>query len=120
MLFVMDEKSASKALRALGHEARLHVFRLLVQAGKEGLNVGQIGDHVGIAPSTLSHHLKALCDAGLVIQEKRSREVVSYVDFPLMDGLLAYMTEACCLGVPEIGTDQSASKTDPSHLETVD
>ncbi len=103
----MNDKSASKALSALGHEARLHVFRLLVQAGDEGLNVGQIGDHVGMAASTLSHHLKSLSDSGLIIQEKRSREVVSRVDFDLMNRLLAYMTEACCLGVPDLGSGLS-------------
>lgn len=117
----MDEKSASKILGALGHEARLNVFRLLVQAGEGGLNVGQIGDHVGMAASTLSHHLKALCDAGLIIQEKRSREVVSRVDYSRMNRLLAYLTEACCLGVPELKdpTLPSSAQKIPS-LETAD
>jgi ArsR family transcriptional regulator, arsenate/arsenite/antimonite-responsive transcriptional repressor len=61
-----------RALAALGHDARLAIFRLLVQAGEEGLIVGEIGAHLGLAPSTLAHHLNTL-----VIQERRGREVVN-------------------------------------------
>jgi len=95
----MNNNTASNALSALGHPARLQVFRLLVQAGGEGLNVGEIGSHIGLPASTLAHHLKSLADAGLIFQEKRGREVVSVVNFPLMTGLLAFLTEACCAGV---------------------
>ncbi len=54
----------ARSLAALGHDARLAIFRLLVKAGDAGLNVGQIGGHLGIAPSTLAHHLGTLVDAG--------------------------------------------------------
>ncbi|AMY70200.1 ArsR/SmtB family transcription factor [Frigidibacter mobilis] len=89
----------SRALAALGHDARLSIFRLLVKAGDDGLRVGDIGQHLGLAPSTLAHHLSALVDAGLVLQERQGREVMNRVDFPAMNRLLAFLTDECCSGV---------------------
>jgi DNA-binding transcriptional ArsR family regulator len=89
----------ARALAALGHDARLSIFRLLVRAGDDGLRVGEIGGHIGLAPSTLAHHLSTLVDAGLVIQEKQGREVYNRVDFPAMHGVLEFLTSECCEGV---------------------
>ncbi len=89
----------ARALAALGHDARLEIFRLLVKAGKEGLRVGDITAHLKVAPSTLAHHLSTLVAAGLVIQEKRGREVYSMTDYDRMHGLLGWLAEECCVGV---------------------
>lgn len=89
----------AKALAALGHDARLSIFRLLVKAGEDGLRVGDIGEHLGLAPSTLAHHLAALVDAGLVLQEKQGREVFNKVDYAAMRQVLAFLTSECCAGV---------------------
>ena len=89
----------ARALAALGHDARLAIFRLLVKAGEEGLRVGDIGQHLGLAPSTLAHHLSALTVAGLVVQERRGREVVNRVDYPAMHRLVGFLTSECCAGV---------------------
>ncbi len=89
----------ARALAALGHDARLSIFRLLVKAGEDGLRVGDIGDHLGLAPSTLAHHLSALVDAGLVLQEKKGREVFNRVDFPAMHRVVGFLTSECCTGV---------------------
>jgi len=89
----------SRALAALGHDARLSIFRLLVKAGQGGLRVGDIGAHLGLAPSTLAHHLSTLVDAGLVVQDKQGREVFNRVDFPAMHGLLDFLSSECCTGV---------------------
>ncbi|WP_340107348.1 metalloregulator ArsR/SmtB family transcription factor [Pikeienuella sp. HZG-20] len=91
--------SNARALAALGHDARLAIFRLLVKAGDEGLRVGDIGDHLGLAPSTLAHHLSTLVQAGLVLQHREGREVFNRVDFPAMRGVLAFLTSECCSGV---------------------
>jgi DNA-binding transcriptional ArsR family regulator len=96
----MEHASAAAALAALGHETRLHIFRLLVRAGPEGLTVGAIGAHLGAAPSTLAHHLAALVAAGLVSQERQGRAVVSRVDFDRMRAVLDFVAEACCAGLP--------------------
>jgi len=89
----------ARALAALGHDARLSIFRLLVRAGDEGLRVSDIGAHLGLAPSTLAHHLSALVDAGLVLQDRRGREVFNRVDYPAMHRVLAFLTSECCAGV---------------------
>ena len=91
-----------RALSALGHDARLSIFRLLVRAGTEGLIVGEIGAHLGLPPSTLAHHLSALVDAGLVVQERRGREVVNRADFDTIRQTVEYLTRECCTGVPRI------------------
>lgn len=87
------------ALASLGHEARLSVYRLLVRAGTDGLNIGEIGDQLDLPASTLSHHLRALVHAGLVIQEKRGREVINRPDFDAMARVTGFLTEECCFGV---------------------
>ncbi len=92
-------KKVATALAALGHEARLSVYRLLVRAGNDGLNVGEIGDQLDLPASTLSHHLKALVYAGLVVQDKRGREVFNRPDFDAMTNVTAFLTEECCSGV---------------------
>jgi DNA-binding transcriptional ArsR family regulator len=92
-------KPTARALAALGHEARLSIFRLLVRAGEAGLRVGDIGDHLGLAPSTLAHHLSTLVDAGLVLQERQGREVFNRVDFPAMRRVVGFLTAECCTGV---------------------
>lgn len=99
MIKKLNTAQVAEALSALGHEARLAVFRLLVKAGPEGLLVGEISDHLGIAPSTLSHHLKALVGAKLVIQEKRGREVVNLPNFKMMRATMSFLTDQCCTGV---------------------
>jgi len=89
----------ARALAALGHDARLSIFRLLVKAGDDGLRISDIGAHLGIAPSTLAHHLSTLVEAGLVKQDKRGREVVNRVDYPAMHGVVDFLTSECCVGV---------------------
>ena len=95
----MDDFQAASALGALGHEARLLVFRLLVRAGDEGLNIGEIIHLVGMPTSTLAHHLGALVRAGLVIQERQGRQIISRADFTKMSGVLEFVVKECCQGV---------------------
>ena len=89
----------ARSLSALGHEARLEIYRLLVRAGEDGLNVGEIGAHLKIPASTLAHHLSTLVAAGLVLQERQGREVVNRADYVAMRRTVAFLTENCCIGV---------------------
>lgn len=98
----------ARALAALGHDARLSIFRLLVRAGAEGLRVGEIAEHLGLAPSTLAHHMGALVDAGLVLQARQGREVFCKVDYPAMQGLLSFLSAECCAGVTLTCRDDAA------------
>jgi len=91
-------EAAVAALAALAQEQRLKLFRLLVQAGPEGLAAGRIAGELGIPNSSLSFHLAQLRRAGLIGQERRHRSIVYSADFAAMDALLAYLTENCCAG----------------------
>jgi DNA-binding transcriptional ArsR family regulator len=98
----------ARALAALGHDARLAIFRLLVKAGDDGLRVSDIGEHLGLAPSTLAHHLSTLVDAGLVLRDKQGREVFNRVDFPAMHRLVSFLTSECCAGVAVRSSEDAA------------
>ena len=98
----------ARALAALGHDARLSIFRLLVKAGDDGLRVSDVGEHLGLAPSTLAHHLSTLVDAGLVVQEKQGREVFNRVDYPAMHKVLDFLTSECCSGVALQSSEDAA------------
>ena len=94
-----DQTTVALSLAALGHESRLAIYQLLVRAGDDGLNVGEIGQHIGVPASTLAHHLKALVDSGLVIQERHGRQIVNRVDYDAMRSTIAFLTAECCVGV---------------------
>ncbi len=95
----MDDTDVAAALAALGHEVRLALFRLLVRAGPEGLNVGDLARLSAMPPSTLAHHLGALVAAGLVEQEKRGREVLNRAAYERLRAVLAHVEADCCRGV---------------------
>ncbi|HMO72674.1 MAG TPA: metalloregulator ArsR/SmtB family transcription factor [Paracoccaceae bacterium] len=87
------------AFAALGHDVRLGIFRLLVQAGPDGLRVSDVAGHLGLAPSTLAHHLSALVAAGLVEQARQGREVINRAVAGRAQALAGFLTHACCAGV---------------------
>jgi DNA-binding transcriptional ArsR family regulator len=94
----MEKKAVIDALAALAQETRLDVFRLLVQAGSDGLPAGQIGERLGLAPATLSFHLNQLRHAGLVTYQRESRSLIYAAEYPAMNSLVSYLTENCCGG----------------------
>ncbi len=94
----MDTIAALSALTALGQESRLAAFRALVQAGPDGLAVGELRERLGLPPATLSAHLNVLRAAGLVGDEREGRVIRVRADYARMDALLAYLTENCCAG----------------------
>lgn len=97
----MKIQDAVTALGALAQETRLQVFRLLVQAGHNGLAVGQIAESLGIEPNgRLSFHLKELVNAGLASSRQNGRFIYYSANYPVMNDLLAYLTEQCCGGQP--------------------
>lgn len=97
-LAILDESAAVKALAALAQAQRLRAFRALVVAGPEGLTPGAMAEHLGVAPSALSFHLKELSHAGLVSSEARGRNLIYRANFGQMNALLGYLTEHCCEG----------------------
>lgn len=94
----MDNNTVVGALAALAQESRLAVFRLLVQAGPQGMAATKIAGQLGIASSSLSFHLKELTHAGLVTQTKSGRSLIYAANFPTMNSLIGFLTENCCGG----------------------
>jgi ArsR family transcriptional regulator len=94
----MDEQAVVKALAALAQPFRLQIFRALVVAGQQGLTPGTIAEGLGISPSSLSFHLKELANAGLVTQERASRNLIYRAAYDRMNSLLGYLTANCCQG----------------------
>lgn len=94
----MEKRDAIAALGALAQESRLDLFRLLVQTGMEGLQPSQISERLGVAPNTLSFHLKELKHAGLVTFRREGRALFYVAEYDAMSALLAYLTENCCQG----------------------
>lgn len=94
----MNKDAALQALSALAHEHRLAVFRLLIQAGPEGLPAGAIAETLGVAGSSLSFHLGHLTRAGLIARRRDSRSLIYTTDFGAMNALLGFLTENCCGG----------------------
>jgi DNA-binding transcriptional ArsR family regulator len=84
------------ALAALAHEYRLAIYRLLVEQGPSGLAAGAIGERVGLQPSSLTFHLQALQRAGLISQQRASRQLIYSADYAVMSGLVGYLTDNCC------------------------
>ena len=97
----MDITDASRALSALAQESRLAAFRLLVQAGPDGMAAGDIARSLAIPPSTLSTPLSLLAQAGLVTARRSSRSIRYAVDFEGMRALLMFLMEDCCRGRPD-------------------
>lgn len=97
-----ETDSAADALAALGHPARLMLFRLLVRAGPEGLLVGEIATHLDMPLSTLAHHMRSLKQAGLIVQTKRGREVETRADTEALRTVLDFLMSECCKGVPAL------------------
>lgn len=94
----MDTQQAALRLEALGNPTRLSVYRMLVRAGDAGVSVGQLQAALDIAPSTLSHHVKALVIAGLIQQERRSTTLVCRARYDVMRDLVGFLVAECCVG----------------------
>ena len=97
----MKSEDATRALGALSHETRLAAFRRLVQAGPDGMAVGELKDHLSVAGATLTAHLNLLRSAGLVMDERQGRVIRIRAHYAQMNALIAYLFENCCAGQSE-------------------
>ena len=92
----MDIETAARQLEALGSPTRLQVYRTLVRAGHAGLAVGALQEKLGLAGSTLSHHLHRLILTGLVSQERQATTLICRASYPAMEGLVGFLVNECC------------------------
>ena len=98
----MDEKTAIESFAALAQPTRLKVFRLLIEAGHEGMPAGAIADRLGVPHNTLSTHLSILSRAGLAHGRRESRSIIYAADFEGVRALIDFLVSDCCSGQPEI------------------
>lgn len=94
----MDTQTTISALAALAQESRLAIFRLLIQLGPEGMAATKIGTELGIAPSSMSFHLKELTHADLITPRQDGRYVIYSANFNTMNDVIGFLTENCCGG----------------------
>jgi ArsR family transcriptional regulator, arsenate/arsenite/antimonite-responsive transcriptional repressor len=106
----MKKTDALAALAALAQDNRLDMFRLLVEAGPEGVPAGKVSDKLGLAPNTLTFHFDRLRDAGLVTVRREGRSMIYAAQFGTMNALLAYLTENCCQGAADTCAPDAACK----------
>ena len=106
----MNSTKAIQALAALAQEHRLAIFRLLVRYGKTGLPAGEIGERVGISPTSASFHLKELDRAGLIEAKREGRFIRYAFSVGVMRGLLSFLMEDCCQGRPDLCGDITVRK----------
>jgi ArsR family transcriptional regulator, arsenate/arsenite/antimonite-responsive transcriptional repressor len=97
----MEQSDAVVALAALAQDNRLEAFRLLVQAGPDGMPAGEVASRLGLQPNTLSFHLDRLRNAALVTVQRNGRSMIYTARFDTMNALLGYLTENCCGGQPD-------------------
>ena len=97
----MELKTAVTALGALAQETRLAIFRLLIEAGPDGVAAGRIGETLEVPGATLSFHLKELARAGLVSSRQEKQFIYYAVDFERMAELMTFLTQNCCQGMPQ-------------------
>jgi DNA-binding transcriptional ArsR family regulator len=97
----MKLDDAAAHLEALGNPTRLKIYRTLVRAGDAGLPVGRLQDKLKIAPSTLSHHIKALMVVGLINQVRDATTLVCHANYDVMRGLVDFLVAECCTDVAE-------------------
>lgn len=106
----MEQIDAVAALAALAQDNRLDVYRLLVQAGPDGMAAGAIADRLGLAPNTLTFHFDRLRAAGLITVRRDGRSMIYAAHFDTMNSLIGYLTDNCCGGQPEQCAPAAACK----------
>ncbi len=109
----MENSDAVAALAALAQDNRLDVYRLLVQAGPEGLSAGAVASALKLAPNTLTFHFDRLRGAGLVTVRREGRSMIYAARYEAMNGLISFLTKNCCCGAPE----QRASTCKPARTK---
>lgn len=93
----MKLEIAAHQLESLGSPIRLKIYRVLVRAGDDGMACGDLQAKVGLAASTLSHHIRHLREAGLISQERRATTLICRADYAAMNKLVGYMVDECCM-----------------------
>ncbi len=111
----MEHSDAVATLAALAQDNRLGVYRLLVQAGPEGMPAGSVAGALGLAPNTLTFHFDRLRKAGLVTVRRDGRSMIYAARYDTMNALISYLTDNCCGGAPTQCASSAACKPAPAR-----
>jgi ArsR family transcriptional regulator, arsenate/arsenite/antimonite-responsive transcriptional repressor len=103
----MKLEKAARQLESLGNATRLKVYRMLVRSGEAGLPVGRLQEKIGIAGSTLSHHMKRLVEAGLVTQERQATTLICRAHYPSMNALIGFLVDECCKDAESVAAEKN-------------
>jgi DNA-binding transcriptional ArsR family regulator len=106
----MEKIEAVAALAALAQDNRLDVFRLLVQAGPEGMPAGVVAEALGLAPNTLTFHFDRLRQAGLVTVRREGRLMIYAAQYEQMNALVGFLTKNCCRGAPSASPSSKSAR----------
>jgi len=98
----MKKQSAVSILAALAQDSRLDAFRLLIEAGRQGMPAGHLAASLRLSPNAMTFHLDRLRDAGLVTVRREGRSMIYAAQFETMNKLISYLTDQCCQGHPEL------------------
>ena len=112
----MKNSDALSSLAALAQENRLDVFRLLVQAGPEGMPAGEVADALDLAPNNLTFHFDRLREAGLVTVRRDGRSMIYAARFVVMNDLIGFLTDNCCQGAACAATAGKRTRTKRSKV----
>jgi len=111
----MEIKTATERLAALGHESRLAIFRMLVEAGPSGIVASAIGEALTLPPATLSFHLNHLSRVGLITSQREGRFIRYSAAYATMDDLIAFLTRNCCQGEHCLPKTACCTTTEPDR-----
>lgn len=106
----MKKPDAVATLAALAQDNRLDVFRLLVEAGRQGMAAGHIAASLRLPPSALTFHLDRLRAAGLIAARREGRSIIYAAQFDTINALVGYLTDHCCQGRPELCAPKAAPR----------
>ncbi len=98
----MDIKTATPTFAALAHETRLSVFKLLVEAGPNGLSAGEISENLGVVQNTMSSHLSILSQSDLISKERSGRSLIYRANYETMSTLITFLLQDCCKGSKDV------------------
>ncbi len=115
----MKSQYALACLNALAQEHRLNLFRLLVQAGQEGMSVGELAAATGLPGATLTSHLHILRRAGMVDDDRQGRVIQCRANYKQMNALLGFLTENCCAGLAEASSCEPLTQCKPARKASV-
>lgn len=104
----MDINTASSTFAALANQTRLSVFRLLVEAGPEGLPAGTIADELDVVQNTMSSHLNSLTQSELIHKERQGRQIIYRANYDTMSSLITFLLQDCCKGSQDVTESVSA------------